>query len=422
MDQMREQFLNQYRLAAQLIIDKKKYQEKLVDEYSIIDKKLQHLGLESITKYLERINSETISEEDKEKQILSVGNKLFGGLKNTERIFLLELYLHGKGILRKNALEGTISKFHETILKLINVIMQSSLWIKKEIERHPQATILQLLSKIFPQIDNYRELLKLEDYHLAKANLEIFLLTTQKEEKISEDIDAYIISIIQRYNNKISGFKQSLMSKFSPGIGRDINYVLKTGFVTLLLVCVMHTNTVAAYEGGLKNESTKSEIITSFSPIFPTSNDYRITALFGSRIISKGSKNHKGIDIGCPSGTEVYAIENGTIDIRRDNGYGLYVTITHSNGVKSLYAHGSKLPANIKTGVVVSKGDVIMYSGNSGASKGPHLHFEISENGNKIDPLPFFSSDILSSVKIKSETISWAQKEAYKRYLDLRGE
>ncbi|GIU69593.1 MAG: hypothetical protein KatS3mg002_0829 [Candidatus Woesearchaeota archaeon] len=125
---------------------------------------------------------------------------------------------------------------------------------------------------------------------------------------------------------------------------------------------------------------------------FPTDKTYRITALFGERIISKGSKNHKGIDIGCPTGTKVYAVADGVVEIHNQGskGYGLYVVVNHSNGVKTLYAHGSGIPPGIKNGSIVKKGTVIMYSGNSGSSKGPHLHFEIIINGNKVDPLPFF--------------------------------
>lgn len=425
MDTLHQQFLNEYALAAQLIIDKKKYQGMLFDEYATLDKKLQRMGFTGLKNYLSSIDSENISEEEKEKKILSQGKKFFGGLKEHERIFLLELYLHRKGRLRQNALKGTVSRFHETIIRLVGVIMQSNLWIKKEIARHPSSSILQSLVFIFPKIDSYRESLKLQDYYLANLDTELLLIEIQKEEKINIEIDKYLIQIIQKYNinmvefNNMVEFKQSLIKNILPG--KDANYLLKMGIMTLLMICVLYTNTPAKIgdEGLRKEGKNATELRTSFNPIFPTSTDYRITALFGPRIISKGSKNHKGIDIGCPSGTQVYAIESGTIEIRRDNGYGLYVVITHSNGVKSLYAHGSKVPATIKNGMMVNKGELIMYSGNSGASKGPHLHFEIILDGQKIDPLQMYY-DILNTLHIKSETISWAQKDAYQRFLDMK--
>lgn len=419
MNPLHQQFLNEYRLTAQLIIDKKKYQEMLLDEYGTIDKKLQRMGFTGLKNYLSSIDSENISEEEKEKKILAQGKKWFGGLKESERIYMLELYFHSKGRLRQNSINGKVSKFHEIIIKLVSIIMQSNVWIKKELSTHPNIKLLQSLAFIFPKIDSYRESLKLQDYYLAKLNIELLLIEIQKEKKINLEIDEYLIKVIQQYNNKIIDIKQSVISGL--GLDKDVSYLLKTGILTLLMICVLYTNisAKAGDEKSKKVDKEKIEIITSFIPVFPTSTDYRITALFGSRIISKGSKNHRGIDIGCPSGTEVYAIESGTIEIRRDNGYGLYVVITHSNGVKSLYAHGRKVPSNIKSGMIVNKGELIMYSGNSGASKGPHLHFEIILDGQKIDPLQMYT-DMLNVLKFKTETISWAQKDSYQRLLGMK--
>lgn len=86
----------------------------------------------------------------------------------------------------------------------------------------------------------------------------------------------------------------------------------------------------------------------------------------------------RGIDIGAPTGTPIYASASGTVLIAKtgwSGGYGNMAIIQHSNGTKTLYAHMSKLGAY--TGAQVSQGGIIGYVGSTGKSTGPHLHFEV---------------------------------------------
>ncbi len=98
---------------------------------------------------------------------------------------------------------------------------------------------------------------------------------------------------------------------------------------------------------------------------------------------------HAGIDIGAASGQPVYAAEDGVVITSGWNrgGYGYYVIIDHGNGIHTLYAHNSK--NHVKVGERVSKGDVIASIGSTGRSTGPHLHFEVRVNGNKVNPLDY---------------------------------
>ncbi|TSC77992.1 MAG: metalloendopeptidase-like membrane protein [Parcubacteria group bacterium Gr01-1014_24] len=87
---------------------------------------------------------------------------------------------------------------------------------------------------------------------------------------------------------------------------------------------------------------------------------------------------HRGIDIGAPKGTLIYASAPGTVLIAKagwSGGYGNIAIIQHPNGTKTLYAHMSKL--GTRTGAEVSRGEVIGYVGSTGRSTGPHLHFEV---------------------------------------------
>jgi len=87
---------------------------------------------------------------------------------------------------------------------------------------------------------------------------------------------------------------------------------------------------------------------------------------------------HRGIDIGAPKGTPIYASAPGTVLIAKtgwSGGYGNMAIIQHPNGTKTLYAHMTKLGTH--TGAEVSRGEIIGYVGSTGRSTGPHLHFEV---------------------------------------------
>jgi len=87
---------------------------------------------------------------------------------------------------------------------------------------------------------------------------------------------------------------------------------------------------------------------------------------------------NRGIDIGAPKGTPIYASAPGTVLIAKtgwSGGYGNMLIIQHPNGTKTLYAHMTKL--GTRTGAEVSRGEIIGYVGSTGRSTGPHLHFEV---------------------------------------------
>lgn len=100
---------------------------------------------------------------------------------------------------------------------------------------------------------------------------------------------------------------------------------------------------------------------------------------------------HGGIDLAVPEGTPVYAADNGKVIVSGDldNGYGNYIILDHQNGCKTLYAHNSELL--VSAGDVVAKGDRIALSGNTGNSTGPHLHFEVQINDEKVDPQQYLT-------------------------------
>jgi len=107
--------------------------------------------------------------------------------------------------------------------------------------------------------------------------------------------------------------------------------------------------------------------------------------------ILKRKEFHAGTDLRAPIGTPVLAPADGVVKFvqyNQNSGYGNVVSLSHNYGFESYYAHLLNKPI-VKEGQFVKKGDVIAYSGNSGMSTGPHLHYEIKFIGRLLDPESF---------------------------------
>jgi murein DD-endopeptidase MepM/ murein hydrolase activator NlpD len=115
----------------------------------------------------------------------------------------------------------------------------------------------------------------------------------------------------------------------------------------------------------------------------------RITSAFGRRLhpIFGTWRNHTGTDYAAPMGTPVHAIGDGVIVAEGPHGgYGNMIDIRHSNGMVSRYGHMSRFARGVHSGSHVKMGETIGYVGMTGWATGPHLHFEIRENGVAHDP------------------------------------
>lgn len=128
----------------------------------------------------------------------------------------------------------------------------------------------------------------------------------------------------------------------------------------------------------------------------PIDGDYsnRISSYYGYRYhpIHEEIRLHRGLDIAIPEGTDLYAGIDGTVTVGDDpSGYGNYVIIAAANGVQVRYAHMSNI--FVSTGDTVKKGDVFGQSGNTGASTGPHVHVEVIENGEYLNPLFYLDTE-----------------------------
>ena len=145
-----------------------------------------------------------------------------------------------------------------------------------------------------------------------------------------------------------------------------------------------------------KNNSSSSSSNVITNPYkggklaWPCPASSRITSQYGYRILFGVRDFHTGIDIGASTGTNIVAGESGTVILASygwNGGYGNYIIVNHGNGLTTRYAHASKLYVSV--GQTVSRGQVIGAVGSTGNSTGPHLHFEVRQNGSHKNPLNY---------------------------------
>lgn len=144
--------------------------------------------------------------------------------------------------------------------------------------------------------------------------------------------------------------------------------------------------------------SSKEKMLMSIPAIQPVSdkNLDHVASGFGYRIdpIYKTPKMHTGLDFAAAIGTPIYATGNGVVSEASydPGGYGNHVIIDHGYGYQTLYGHMVKI--KVRDGQHVMRGEVIGWIGSTGKSTGPHCHYEVIKNGQKIDPVHFFFNDL----------------------------
>jgi murein DD-endopeptidase MepM/ murein hydrolase activator NlpD len=142
----------------------------------------------------------------------------------------------------------------------------------------------------------------------------------------------------------------------------------------------------------------KEKLFSHTPAIQPVSNKdlSRIASGFGHRIdpVYKTVKMHAGLDFAAPQGTPIYATADGTVKVAGNlaNGYGNHVVINHGYGYETLYGHMVRVKA--RSGQAVKRGEVIGWVGSTGKSTGPHCHYEVHKNNQRIDPVYFFYNDL----------------------------
>ena len=156
----------------------------------------------------------------------------------------------------------------------------------------------------------------------------------------------------------------------------------------------------SSYEEILQKYNYDQEFFKAVPAIKPMEGPYDIHG-FGMRLhpVLRYVKMHEGVDIIAPENTPVYASGDGTVQlVGYQGGYGLLIVIDHGYGYQSYYGHLRS--AHVQVNETVKRGQLIASSGNTGLTSGPHLHYEVVYNNDKVDPVKYFVDDVDNIVNI----------------------
>lgn len=120
-----------------------------------------------------------------------------------------------------------------------------------------------------------------------------------------------------------------------------------------------------------------------------------LTASYGMRMhpFYKTLKSHQGVDFTIPEGTRIFATADGVVkSVTTNSTSGKEITLDHGNGYTTSYSHIKS--TTVGRGEKVKRGDIIARSGNTGLSITPHLHYEVSYNGMRVDPIHYFFMEL----------------------------
>lgn len=175
-----------------------------------------------------------------------------------------------------------------------------------------------------------------------------------------------------------------------------------------------------SYDDIMNMAKDKEAFLASIPAIQPVSNKElkRLSSGFGYRIdpFTKVKKKHPGTDFSLPTGSPIYATGDGVVKFARKSfgGYGNQIEINHGFGYRTKYAHLSEFL--VKKGQRVKRGQVIAYSGNTGRSTAPHLHYEVIKDGKKINPVHYFSKDVTDEEYAEILRLSSIENQAMGSY------
>ncbi|ANE34404.1 zinc metallopeptidase, M23 family [Campylobacter hyointestinalis subsp. lawsonii CCUG 27631] len=232
-------------------------------------------------------------------------------------------------------------------------------------------------------LENKTNSLKQKRDELTKIKNELFLENEKMQKKIAASNEEFAA-----IEDKIALLEDQL------GLNTDNNITMETRLENLILT------------------SSQQQIMFSMIPNGEVIKSNGVSAGFGWRshpILNK-KEFHPGIDLRADIGTPIYAPADGVIEFAgyNNSGFGYLVIIEHNFGFKTRFAHMSRKDV-VKEGDFVKKGDLIGYSGNTGLSTGPHLHYEIRFIQRPLDPINFikWNSKNYEEIFNKEQRVSW---------------
>ncbi len=311
-------------------------------------------------------------------------------------------------VLKKTKL--TSREIDQLISSTIDKINVNKLKIGTRIEiisylKDSEKTVKEII--IYPDVENKINISKVKDNFIVEKDIKtLFSKNKFYEVKINKSIysslkqvevpDNIIMEFVQLFSFDID-FQRDIRNGNSLKIMFDQYYdkydnVVKTGSIYFAEINLLSSSyelyrfksqDMIEYFNAEGKSATKALMKT---PI----NGARLSSGFGMRKhpILGYNKKHQGVDFAAPTGTPIMAAGTGHIEFVGNNGgAGKYIRIKHLNGYKTSYSHLSKYASGIKKNVRVTQGQTIGYVGNTGLSTGPHLHYEVIYNGERINPM-----------------------------------
>ena len=236
-----------------------------------------------------------------------------------------------------------------------------------------------------------------KQYSLKKLIINGTVYKTAQESKIPPDVINRIIANHSQDLNFNKDIKDGdeITIFYSTNINSSNNKILEYKLIYSSIKYKNERNSkFFRYKDTYGNEAFyNSDGISVNKIIFipPVSNS-KITSRYGMRMhpVLGYEKMHRGDDYQASLNSPIVATADGQIDFIGEKGdYGNYIRINHKSGLQTAYAHLNKYSKSIKRGDSIKQGEIIGYAGSSGLSTGPHLHYEVIRNGEKIDPSNF---------------------------------
>ena len=226
---------------------------------------------------------------------------------------------------------------------------------------------------------------KKTELEAEKAELVALKEETENKQSDVEKLLAEKKNELSNYNNQIGDAKDAL-AQYEKEIKAQEDTIKK------IEAEIKRKEEEAKKAALAAGKAYKTVDLGSLSFTWPCPSSSRITSYFGDREqpVAGASTDHKGIDIGASTGSNIVAAESGEVIIAQYSASaGNYVMISHGGTCSTVYMHCSELCCSV--GDQVEKGQVIAKVGSTGYSTGPHLHFGIRANGNYVNPLAYVS-------------------------------
>ena len=193
------------------------------------------------------------------------------------------------------------------------------------------------------------------------------------------------------YNKQRVELHESLLAKSN----REMSSTLETSLEELERKMKSLEKSYSTLDEELQIVGSKRNNIPSIQPV--TNHELTLlTAAYGTLMhpFYRTLQSHQGVDYAVPEGTRIFATADGTVkEVKGKNSTsGVTVVIDHRNGYTTSYSHLQSV--KVKRGQRVQRGDIIALSGNSGLSLAPHLHYEVSLNDTRVDPVHYFFMEL----------------------------